>query len=237
MSPATQVQLLAAGAAGLSVWILLGSAGSIGPTALPSRRVRATVSPRLAGLVGGFGVWTLVGGAPGLLLAVVVAIVVPIGLGKLEPASVRTRRLALVRDSPLVADLLAAALHSGVPLAAALPVVAGAFSGPTGVVLTELARRFELGMDGSQGWALIADEPGLGPIARAASRSARTGAPLAELLITVAEELRLQATAAGLEQIRAAGVRAVLPLGLCLLPAFVLLGVVPVVAGLVPNLL
>ena len=78
--------------------------------------------------------------------------------------------------------------------------------------------------------------PGLGGIARAVARSSRTGAPLATLLSSAAIDLRAEASAAALVQVRAASVRCVLPLGLCLLPAFGLLGIVPVVAGLLPAL-
>ena len=38
------------------------------------------------------------------------------------------------------------------------------------------------------------------------------------------------------ERARAVGVKAAVPLGLCLLPAFVLVGIVPVVAALLTNL-
>jgi hypothetical protein len=43
--------------------------------------------------------------------------------------------------------------------------------------------------------------------------------------------------AAAEERARSVGVRAALPLGLCLLPAFVLLAVVPIAAGLLEPLL
>ena len=38
------------------------------------------------------------------------------------------------------------------------------------------------------------------------------------------------------DRARAVGVKAALPLGLCLLPAFVLLGIVPTVAGMLRTL-
>ncbi|MCW2792983.1 MAG: type secretion system protein, partial [Nocardioides sp.] len=38
------------------------------------------------------------------------------------------------------------------------------------------------------------------------------------------------------DRARAVGVKAALPLGLCLLPAFVLIGIVPLVAGLLTTL-
>ena len=52
----------------------------------------------------------------------------------------------------------------------------------------------------------------------------------------LAVDLRRGARARVEARARAVGVRAALPLGLCLLPAFVLLGVVPLVAGSLPVL-
>ncbi len=67
-------------------------------------------------------------------------------------------------------------------------------------------------------------------------RSSRTGAPLAGVLAGTADDLRAEASAAALAEVRSTAVRAVLPLGLCLLPAFVLLGIAPIVGGLLPEL-
>ena len=40
----------------------------------------------------------------------------------------------------------------------------------------------------------------------------------------------------GITRARAVGVRAALPLGLCLLPSFLLLGIVPLVVGMLSDL-
>jgi tight adherence protein B len=53
----------------------------------------------------------------------------------------------------------------------------------------------------------------------------------------VADDLRESAHAEGQAAARRAGVRIVGPLTLCFLPAFVLLGVVPAVVGLLPAAL
>ena len=172
----------------------------------------------------------------GGVLGVVVALVLPLWIARLEPAGVRRERLELVRSAPLVADLLAAALVAGVPLEHAIPVVARAIGGPTGEALIGVHRRVELGEPMARAWAGLTQAPGLGGVARAVARSSRTGAPLADLLAQAAEDLRTQASAVALAEVRATGVRAVLPLGLCLLPAFALLGIAPIVGGLLPAL-
>ena len=62
-------------------------------------------------------------------------------------------------------------------------------------------------------------------------RAAESGASVADAMARLADDLRLSSRAAVEARARAVGVRAALPLGVCLLPAFVLLGVVPLVAG------
>lgn len=64
----------------------------------------------------------------------------------------------------------------------------------------------------------------------------RTGAPAAALLRAQAGRIRNRRHRSAQQQAAALGVRLMLPLGLCSLPAFVCLGVVPVLIGLVPAL-
>lgn len=65
--------------------------------------------------------------------------------------------------------------------------------------------------------------------------SRRAGVPAAELLRAAAEDARDDAAAAGLAAAERLAVRLVLPLGVCVLPAFVLVGVVPVVVGVLSS--
>ncbi|KRC60581.1 hypothetical protein ASE14_06170 [Agromyces sp. Root81] len=67
--------------------------------------------------------------------------------------------------------------------------------------------------------------------------AARAGAPVAELLRAEAFRLRRAARSAGIERAAALGVRLMLPLGLCVLPAFVLLGVAPLMISVVTGTL
>ncbi|MBF4602431.1 type II secretion system F family protein [Curtobacterium sp. VKM Ac-2884] len=63
----------------------------------------------------------------------------------------------------------------------------------------------------------------------------RAGVPAAGLLRRAAEDVRDDAAAAGLTAAERLAVRLVLPLGVCILPAFVLVGVVPVVVGVLSS--
>ena len=63
----------------------------------------------------------------------------------------------------------------------------------------------------------------------------RAGVPAGGLLRRAAEDVRDDAAADGLAAAERLAVRLVLPLGVCVLPAFVLVGVVPVVAGVLSS--
>lgn len=67
--------------------------------------------------------------------------------------------------------------------------------------------------------------------------AARAGAPVAGLLRAEAARRRRTARAEGAARAAALGVRLMLPLGVCVLPAFVLLGVVPLIVSVVTGTL
>ncbi|MGU3409991.1 type II secretion system F family protein [Microbacterium sp. M1A1_1b] len=72
-------------------------------------------------------------------------------------------------------------------------------------------------------------------LAETLSLARRAGVPAAALLRSAAEDLRDDVAAASLAAAERLGVRLVVPLGVCVLPAFVLVGVVPVVVALLSS--
>ncbi|MCV7280847.1 type II secretion system F family protein [Mycolicibacterium flavescens] len=135
-------------------------------------------------------------------------------------------------------DVLAACLHSGmaVPTAAAatVPTAPPALA----AVLARAADLLALGADPQTAWSNPAEpDRHVDALLRLARRSAASGTALAQGITELAERYRDEAADAA----RAAGERASVliagPLGLCYLPAFVCLGVVPVVAGLAGDVL
>lgn len=135
------------------------------------------------------------------------------------------------RQLPAALDLLAACLAAGAAPAQALAAVGEAFDGEVGVVLSSVARLAMLGAPVENAWSLCLGDPRWSPIARALIRAHHSGAALTDVLVHLADDrrraLRTDAQAAA----ERAGIAIVLPLGACFLPAFVLVGVVPVVAG------
>jgi hypothetical protein len=98
--------------------------------------------------------------------------------------------------------------------------------------LAGLPPRIALGVPPADVWGSLAVEPALAPLGRTLARSARTGEPVADALERLGRELAARARAEVEDSARRVGVRAAVPLGLCLLPAFLLIGIVPVVGGL-----
>lgn len=191
----------------------------------------------LACAVGGIAAWLVIGGSIGIAAGLAVAIGVPIVLTRLEPRAERRHRESIEAAAPLVADLMAACLSSGASTQASTQAAASALDGPAAAVLSRCVAHMELGADPADVWRTLGNEPAFAPIARAIARSADTGAPLADLLLRTGEDLRSQQRARLEALARSAGVRAIGPLGVCFLPAFMVIGVVPLVASMVTKML
>ncbi|MEU8118599.1 type II secretion system F family protein [Spirillospora sp. NPDC049024] len=193
------------------------------------RRVAAGVAGVLCALT--------LGGPAGCVLGVLVAVAVWLSFSRLGSGERRRRQARLVADLPVAVDLLAACLRGGAPWHEAVDAVADAVGGPLGDELRAVSVQIRLGADPAEAWLALAEEPMLAPLARAAVRAASTGAALAPSLSRLARDQRRVARSAAAARARAAGIRALAPLGLCFLPAFVLLGVVPAIAGIASTLL
>lgn len=143
---------------------------------------------------------------------------------------------AVAADLPFLVLLLAAGLRSGASADVALRGAQEACPGPDADRLRPLTARLAWGVDPAEVWADLARDPVLGTLGRRLARSHRTGASVADAVADLAAELAAQRRCEVEDLARGVGVRAALPLGLCLLPAFLLLGIVPVVAGLIGQL-
>ena len=234
---------LAALLAGSALLVLLS-----GRHAAPSRLVTVAgkarsdrggarrIGPALACVVAGLMCLLVAPGVPGLAVGVAVAVLGPPFLRRLEPRAVRARRAQLARDLPTAMDLLASCLAGGADPARAAGAVAQAVGGPCGERFAAVAGSLRAGSPPDLAWAALADlgaaDDPLAPVARLLSRAAVGGAPVAPAVQRQAADLRAARRGLAEQLARRVGVLAVAPLGLCFLPAFVLLGVVPVVLGL-----
>jgi Flp pilus assembly protein TadB len=177
------------------------------------------------------GGWALVGGTPGLLAGGVVAGFSWRVLGRAESPGARRRREELDHDLPVAVQLLGACLQAGAAISTALEDVSGALPGAVAEELLLVRHRLALGVDPATVWADVAEHPQLGALGRSLARAHRSGASVRDAVTALVGELAAQSRARTDVLARGVEVRAAAPLGVCFLPAFVLLGVVPMVVG------
>jgi tight adherence protein C len=149
--------------------------------------------------------------------------------------SAAARRLAIRREAaPAVLDLLGAALLAGLNPHKAVLRVAERAPDVLHQDLGLAAAVLRLGGTPAAALRAAADRSGLDELrvaAAALEAAERWGAPPAEALAARAEALRSRARLHAEAEAGRAAVRLAFPLVLCFLPAFVLLTVVPTVAG------
>ncbi|HZB31910.1 MAG TPA: type II secretion system F family protein [Streptosporangiaceae bacterium] len=198
---------------------------------------RAVLTRRGVSMLAGMAVAVLFAGPIGLLAGAGVGVACARLLAGLEPREVKARRARLVADLPIAVDLMAACLRGGSSWAESVEAVAAALGGPLGTELQGVAAQIRLGADPVETWLALAEEPALARLARAAARASDSGSALAPTLEGLAKDQRRAARAEASARAQVAGARAVAPLGLCFLPAFVLIGIVPAVAGIATQVL
>ncbi|GAB2463585.1 hypothetical protein GCM10027063_01100 [Promicromonospora xylanilytica] len=138
-------------------------------------------------------------------------------------------------DIQVVLELVAAAVRSGAGVPRALEATGAAVGGPDGAVLTRAGHALVLGATWERAWA--GSPPGLDPMVRALRGAWLDGAAPGEALRAAGEEVRHERRGTARTAAARLGVRLVLPLGTCYLPAFVLVGLVPVLLALGIDLL
>jgi Flp pilus assembly protein TadB len=177
------------------------------------------------------------GGWAGPVLGLVIGLGACVLLARQPTAAARAEKRRVTADLPCAADLLAAALRAGAPPDVSARCVGAALGGPLGDRLVRVDRALRLGAPADEAWSYLGDDRGAERVVTAAVRSQHSGAAFASALIRVADDLRADHLVAADAAARRAGVLIVLPLGLCFLPAFVLAGLVPVIATVLGDVL
>lgn len=139
-------------------------------------------------------------------------------------------------DIALVADLVASCLAAGTLLPDAVAAAGMGAGGAIEELCQVVVASLRAGAQPEQAWDGWLADPRLAPIARTAVRTAHSGAATADELRRTAARLRVQRRSGLQRRVQQASIWVVVPLGLCFLPAFVLVAVVPLVAGLLPSL-
>lgn len=168
--------------------------------------------------------------ALGLLFGVFLFFVTPKLLRLFEPAHQQEQRLGIDRELPLLAELLSAHLVAGAGLLDAIESVAKGLKSDLSPLTQEVAARLRAGSsDPFAPWRRI--EPLIG-LADACTRAMRTGSSIAAASSRVAERLRARQFRHRQASLERAVIRMTLPMGLCLLPAFIATVVIPMAFAL-----
>jgi pilus assembly protein TadC len=178
----------------------------------------------------GLGAGLLIGGVAGAVVGAGVGVATERLLRRADGRADADVRELLLRDLPAACDLLAVCLAGGLPVGSALGAVAVAVSGPLGNELAQVAGLYRLGADARVAWAAAPTE--LAALGRVVVRAGESGSAIGSGLHSLAAEARASAGASTEAAVRRAGVWVLAPLGLCHLPAFVCLGVAPLVIGI-----
>ncbi|GAB3317216.1 type II secretion system F family protein [Geodermatophilus aquaeductus] len=190
-------------------------------TSGPGRRL---VLPVLAGLA----VALLLGGGTGVALGAVMGVLADRWLRRV-PGDGSAASLP-AEELPVACDLLGVCLAAGLTVGGALGAVASALPGPLGDALAAVAGRLRLGAAPRTAWHDA--PPELAGLGRVLVRAGESGAAAAPALRVLAAEARAAARSRAEAGVRRAGVWVLAPLGLCFLPAFVCLGIAPMVIGI-----
>jgi tight adherence protein C len=195
----------------------------------------------------------LVGAKLAGALAVVTAALVtpaPVAVVALALVAWRGPELALQRrarrqvaeassEVPLFLDLLAVATSAGLAPQTAVRVAGEAIVGPLARELAYAVERVDLGGRWRDELAAVAERLALGDLRRATAilaRSERLGSALAEEMSRLAADVREERRSRTAERARAAPVKMLFPLVFLILPAFLLLTVVPVLLSTVRSI-
>lgn len=135
-------------------------------------------------------------------------------------------------DTALVLELLAAQLRAGLAPLAALGTLAEALNSRP---LHTVCQRLQMGSSWGSAWSGSAAGT-FGELRDALAPAYTGGAPSTALLLSLADAHRLSERRASERAAGKLSVALVVPLGLCSLPAFICLGIVPILISLLPTL-
>ena len=207
------------------------------PVALLGRTLRATAGrppdAEADRRVGSVALVLLAGATVDVALGLAVAAVGWFVLRRRAAGRRRRETVAVLAELPEAVDLFALAASAGLSVRLATEAVAPRLAGPIGRALDRAVHQMRLGVEAAEALEAATREPAgdaLALLVRPLTDSLRYGSalgPALERAATVARaERRRQAEAAA----RRVPLRLLFPLTVCVLPAFVLLTIVPTVA-------
>jgi len=141
-----------------------------------------------------------------------------------------------LESTAIMLELAAAALDSGAGLGRALELLAPCSAPTIRESLRPVVAALAIGADWETAWRSSAvQNPAALRLRDSLAFAALTGAPSSAVLYAQAARLRREEFRSAERRAAALGVKLVVPLGLCSLPAFICLGVVPVLLAMLPS--
>lgn len=226
--------ILAAVFAGLAAWFAIRPPARLRQPPVPRSGKVEPMSPmvmRSTTLIAAGAAFIVLGGWLGVVAAVAIWLLAPTLWERITRRGDDAR--VVVKYVAPIADMLSAAVSAGVHVDVAVRTIADAIDEPAARAMRRVAHARSLGASAEEAWAGCPAP--LEPIAQAIVRTERSGAGLVDVLHGVADDARRAHRTQVEIAARTAGVRAVAPLAACFLPAFLLVGVVPVVVSLVEG--
>lgn len=105
------------------------------------------------------------------------------------------------------------------------------------LLISQAQSNVAVGLPVMHGTTEVSDDHSIRMLVMLLQRNAHTGSSIDQSLFVLSQQIRADIHAQRIKRIRAVAVKSVLPLGLCFLPAFILLGVVPIAVSLGSTLL
>jgi len=229
--------LVAAAALTIAVWLLCcPRLPSLAPaeTRKKSALSQWLTPMQLAAIAAGAGLgWIALGGVLGVVGGLGLGVVGGRWLLSQADGTEIKQKKQMIRDFPVVLGLLASIVESGAPVRFAAASLCEVVEGPAAQQLRGVVASCDVGFTDAEAWRTLVPDQVWGEVSRDMARCVDTGAATAAVLAAAAERASKSAAADSLAQARSVGVSSTLPLICCFLPAFLLLGVVPIIGGLI----
>jgi len=192
---------------------------------------RRNVPRWLAPVGSALAVTVVIEGVLGVLLAIALAVVVHRHSGRALTRPQRALAARRALELPMAVEVLASCLAVGATQQRALRTVADGLGGTLAADFSRVSGALGVGADVSEAWGLVS-APDLRSLASLLGRAHITGAPVVPQLWMLADQHRQHARVVAMDAARTLGVRSTGPLGLCFLPAFVLVAIAPLVLSI-----
>lgn len=180
----------------------------------------------------------LIGKPMGSLVAVTVFLGLQLVLPRVVAAQMKREHKVSQEELCEFIEVVALGASAGLTTLDCLKMSSDFVSEKLAKVIASVLARCQLGLTFSQSMMIaVRENPSLQNIARTLIQADLTGGSIHEALRVDLQILRTRIASQNLKRVKSSPIKCVFPLGLCFLPAFFLLTIVPIIAALLPKLI